>query len=251
MNSIKQIKPVAAKRLAKKGNRLRLVGVGILLTFSVMLPLLLSANLSVILLGEAEMEPIQTFLFFGAILALILLGTAPAVSALYGIAYRGYERARDGMSASARMSELRYGQCLASGLLLILRPLGVVALFVGAYALASLGAFLLYFPLACVAIALSVLWMWATSGAFLLPYYVSRGETVRSALRASRRAMKGNRRLYGAYMLSFLGWVLLSLLTVGVLLLLYVLPLMLFTYFTLADRMDRSGGKQRSEDESR
>ena len=50
--------------------------------------------------------------------------------------------------------------------------------------------------------------------------------------------MKGNRRLYFSYMLSFLGWVLLSLLTAGVLLLIYVLPVMCFTYFILADRLD-------------
>ncbi len=245
MITLKQTKSVAAKLLATKGNRLRMVGVGILLTFAVMLPVTLAMNLSTVFFGGSEVPTEAIPWLVGALLVLVLLGTAPAVCALYRVAYRGYEKATEGLGAPARMSDLRYGDCLAAGLLILLRPLVIAVLFVGACALAALWSFLLYIPLLAAAIALSVLWMRVTAGWFLLQYYVCRGERTRSALRASRTAMKKDRRrLYGAYVRSFLGQVLLSLLTVGVLLLLWTLPLMMFTYFSLAAKLDKTADKQ-------
>lgn len=248
MIALKQIKAVAAAHLATKGNRVRMVGVGILLTFAVISPITFAANLATVFLGEVDMPQGAIPWYFLAILVLVLLGTAPAVCALYRVAYRGYETATEGLAAPTRMPRLRYGDCLAAGICILLRPLVIVALFAGVYTLASFWSFWLYVPLLAAAIALSVLWMRITADWFLLPYYVCRGKRTRAALRASRMAMKQHRRACGAYMRSFLGPILLSLLTVGLLLLLWTLPLMMFTYFSLADRIDKAADKQQTED---
>ena len=240
MSQIKEMKMLARQYLGQKGNWTRMIFAGGLLIFACFLPVLLSANITAIILGDTEETAAlwgrEDLLTAGIAALFFLLITVPSAALFYRYCYRLYAAGRDGfgaVTAKTRVSPMRIWR---EGFGFLLRPVGVGLLFVGAYWLASLSEFLLYLPLVAVAIGLSILLMWGTGGCFLLPYFCCRGE-VKRAWKQSRRAMRHRYKAYGAYILSFLGWVVLSLLTAGVLLIFYVLPLMMFTYFALGDRM--------------
>ena len=245
MSQIKAMKADAKQMLRQRSNRLGLVTVGILLIFSVFLPMLIAANLTCVIFGEAEGETVD-LVFYAVWGGLTILCTAPALILLYRRAYWLYRRQKDGLSAPRVLPRCGVLRCLVAGLLTLIRPVLLFLVFVGAYALAEMSEFLLYVPLVFCAVAVSVLVMWLTGFLFLFPYYICRGESVGRAIAASAEGMKHRYRSYGAYMLAFLGWVLLSLLTAGVLLILNTLPLMLFTYFIFADRVV---GDQQTEDD--
>ncbi|MBQ9782990.1 MAG: hypothetical protein IJW44_00540 [Clostridia bacterium] len=239
MSQIKEMKILARTYLGQKGNWARMIFAGGLLIFVCFLPLLLAGNLTAILLGDtAEAEQLlwlENLLVYGIGALLFLLITVPGVALFYRYSWRLYTQSRDGINVPATQAKRKPAGVWFDGFRIVLRPLLVAALFALAYYFGSLSGFLLYLPLVALAIGLSVLLMWATGGWFLFPYFLCRGE--KKAIRQSRRAMKKHYKRYGAYMLSFLGLVLLSLLTAGVLLMFYVLPLMMFTYFALGDRL--------------
>ena len=240
MTILKECKLLAKKYLGRKGNWLRLIIAAVLLVFTVMSPMVLAMSISGILAGDAPegstLYVISDVVFYVLWVVLGLTLTPIGIACFYRFAYLGYKNGRDGISENGRL--LSFGRSLGAGLLILLRILPVIALFVAVYWLGFLSDWWLYLPLAIAAIWLAIPLMGMSGSVFLFPYYVARGERIGDACRMSRRAMKGNRRLYFSYMLSFLGWVLLSLLTAGVLLLIYVLPVMCFTYFILADRLD-------------
>ena len=93
-------------------------------------------------------------------------------------------------------------------------------------------------PFWTVGILLSVLLLWGTNSRFLEPYYYGRGMSV---LEAKKRSIdKCARHPFYCDLFSIIFGVMsvLSLITVGVLFILLILPLMMFTYFTLAEHMD-------------
>lgn len=246
---VKQLKTMARAMLMKQGSWVRLVFVGILWIFAALLPLILATNVTAVLFGEAletgEVGILADSVFWSLLILCALIVTVPTVTLLYRYAWQTYRRCRDGFGALETARDDRIVVNYGTGLLILLRPLCVIGLFGLAYGLAALWDFVLYLPLVFVAAALSVLFLWGTGFAFLLPYYLCRGQSCIEALRQSRRRMnRQNYSLYGSYLMLFLGWILLSLLTVGVLLILYTLPLMLFTYFALAEHMTASTQQQ-------
>lgn len=239
MSQLKEIKKAVRAYLGQGGNWARMILAGTLLIFVCFFPLVLAGNLLAILLGDtaeaAHLHTLENLLFYGISALLFLLITVPGVALFYRYSWRLYVKSRDGIAAPATQDKRKPMGVWSAGFLIVLRPLVVAALFILAHWLGSLSQFLLYLPLVALAIGLAFLWMWATGGWFLFPYFMGRREA--KPLRQSRRTMKQHYKLYGAYMLSFLGLVLLSLLTAGVLLVFYVLPLMMFTYFALGDRL--------------
>ena len=240
MSEIKWMKIRAKKLLGVKGNWVKIVIAGILLVFVCFMPLVVAMSLTNVIVGAPEpgtdLYLLGDLLFYGVWAVLAFCVTVPGVTLFYRYVWSLYEQTKEGFSVNDRR-KVGWFRSYPAALLIVLRPIGVAAIFVLAYVLASVTDFWLYLPFMVLAIGLATLFMWATGGAFFVPYFVCRGMSAGKALRASRRTMKKKYKLYGAYMMSFIGLVLLSLLTVGVLLLFYTMPVMMFTYFALADRV--------------
>lgn len=242
---MKEMKRRARELLLQGSARLSLTVIGIFLIFSAFLPLLIGLNLTDLLFGETEPDQ-SDWLIFAVWGIFSILITAPALTLLYRRAYLLYLRLRDGFSAPRRLPSCGVWRCFFAGLVVLLRPVLVFCVFLGAYALAEQTEFWFYLPIMACAIVLAMLVMWLTAYLFLFPYYVCRGESIRRAMKYSVKHMLSRYRGYFGYMLAFLGWVLLSLLTVGVLLILYTIPMMLLTYFIFADKIV---GDQQTEDD--
>lgn len=242
MTDLRALKRRGAALVGVGGNRLRLILLGILLILACFLPLILSWNLTDLFFGDSEngLFLMEEILFWCLMALLTVLITAPALTAAYRYAFWVLRREEQGILVPAQPRLGSYGELLRGGLLLLARPLAILGFFLGAYSLASLGDFVLYVPLTACSFLLSWLWMRVTACLFLLPYYLCLGETPKRAWARSCLAMEGKRKAYHAYAAGFFGLVLLSLLSVGVLLILYTLPLMLMTYFLLARRLTES-----------
>ena len=72
---------------------------------------------------------------------------------------------------------------------------------------------------------------------FLTPYFVCRGFGARSAMIMSARATAKKRVRIWKYILGFSGMIALSLLSVGMLFVIYTLPVMMLAYFEYAEKM--------------
>ena len=234
MSEIKAIKRLSAELISKKGNRIRMIFASILLVFSVFLPIVLSLNVVWTLFGDTDAW-LADALFVCDWLLLSLVITMPIVAAIYRYCFRVYLRTRDGLDALEYTPT--FGRCFRAGVLILSRPLAVLLIFFSAYKLAEIKEFLFYIPLMALAAVLSVLFMYLTGGAFFIPYFFSMGMKPSAALSRSRALMKRNRKIYMAYMISFVGMILLSVITVGIFFMVHALPIMMFTYFILADRI--------------
>ena len=239
---MKDMKQRAGELLRQGSTRLSMTVLGIFLIFSVFLPLLIGVNLTGVLFGENG----EDGLIFAVWGILSVLVTAPVLILLYRRAYLLYLRLRDGFAAPRRLPNCGAIRCFFAGLVMLFRPVMVFCVFLGAYKVAEQTDFWLYLPIMLCAIVLAMLVMWLTAYLFLFPYYICRGESVGQALKYSVKHMLSRYRGYFGYMLAFLGWVLLSLLTAGVLLVLYTIPIMLLTYFIFADKI--VGDQQREVD---
>lgn len=236
MPQIKSCKKLAKQYLGQNGNWAKMALAGVGLVFVCFLPLMLVNDGLTLLFGASDVsEQLYSVLFWSAFLIWSLVITVPGVALFYRYAWYLYIRTRDGFSVSGNRKQDPV-QTWLFGLFTLLRPVAVVLLFMAAYGLASLSQFWLWLPLAALAVFLSFLLMKGTGGLFFLPYRFCQGRSAPEAWRKSVRDMRGNYRQYAAYMRSFLGWILLSLLTAGVLLAVYLLPLMMFTYFALGDQ---------------
>ena len=87
--------------------------------------------------------------------------------------------------------------------------------------------------------------MWLTNRGFLTPYYYGRGMTVFASIKKSREVTARYPFYADGFMIIFGIAAALSAISVGVLFMLMVLPLMMFTYFSLAEHLD---GKKLLED---
>ena len=89
-----------------------------------------------------------------------------------------------------------------------------------------------------VAVLLLLLIVLVSDRAFLFPYYVTQGLTVRQAFKKSRQATKPCKGTGTRFLLSFAPLLLLSAVTLGLLFIFYTLPLMLLTYSSIASDID-------------
>ena len=226
-----------------RGNRVRLALAFSVLFFSVLLPFVVALRIYGLVFGtgealsESEML-LSDFVFYGLWLILGLLLIPPVLALFYRYAYRLYCESKD---AAGYGGDRSFGKPLEAwrfGFLLILRPLGCGALIWFVLWISQFFRYCLHFPLLALAVLLCVVWMRCGASWFLIPYRMCLGDDVRVAVRNSRKQMVGRKKLYGKYISAFLFHGILSVLTVGVWLVFYMLPNLIFTYFTLAESLD-------------
>ena len=251
METVKTAKQNAGALLGQNGARLRLIFCGILLIFGGMTPWIVGQHVATLVFGELT-EPYgdeavlwqYSALSLGVGVLLTLTVTALVVGALYAYGQSLYTRLRTGVAQRWELRRHTLGRLWRGGVLILVRPMGAALLFAGAYLLSERIGYTLHLPLLCLAALLAALLFYATGSWFLVPYYLSLGDGGAQAIGKSRQAMKQRKKLYGAYQKRFAGLVCLSVLTVGVLLVLYTVPLMLMTYFSLVQTMEDEEAKE-------
>ena len=93
------------------------------------------------------------------------------------------------------------------------------------------------FASVALSVALAVVLAFLTAGGYLIPYFMCKGFSVSDASRMSARAMRGKKYITAKYIFGFTGVIIISLLTVGMLFVVYTLPVMIFAYFIYADQI--------------
>ena len=91
--------------------------------------------------------------------------------------------------------------------------------------------------LMAIAAMLSIITVLLSGSIFFFPFFIARGLSVSEALNRSRELTMQHKGIGPRFLLSFLPLLLLSALTLGLLFVFYVLPLMLLTYFSLAEKI--------------
>ncbi len=271
--NIKDIKSEAKQTLYLHGNLLHLVLLCILTAFALMLPVLTyvySSSLVMTLFDEKGENILLSYILPTLpTLACAVLISFPSISGVYlcgrkifdGDRYTLIEGYTDG-----------YRKNIAFGALLILRLIPAIIVLILALTLPSLitesvmdsfggsfgelgelidiewlvsiiinGAMSMAFLIAALAITFAMIALFGSL--FLVPYFISNGHGIKEALKMSREIMRApqNKSNHRKFLASFAGLLCLSLLTLGLLLIFYVVPLMLMTYNTLAEKMTDSG----------
>ena len=188
--------------------------------------------------------------------------TLPAYACYFTYSWQTYSKTRYGFVDIERPQKgsYNYFRSLLSGALMLVVPVVCFVILQAGYLLAriisentygkvidGLGVpmIALLFIFWGVSIPLCILLLWLTNSCFYVPYYYARGYGLVSAYRQSRRLSAEHPFICDGFSLIFGIGALLSIPTVGVLLILFVLPLAAFTYFSLAEHLD---GKKLLED---
>lgn len=141
-----------------------------------------------------------------------------------------------------------YGRALSTGLCLALRFLVCWLPAMITFALPfwtddpSLGMMVLRVLASLAAAALSVPLLFLTRRFFFAAYYAAEGRSVRASFAAAGKAKRAQPRFYGSLLGSFAGLLALSVLSFGVLLFLYTLPLLTVCYCMAMRYLSESNG---------
>lgn len=209
-------------------------------------PMLLLASLFGALAVAAMSELIYgmwMLLMFGGMAVVLILWSLPMLYAPYRMAYCLWRDEPIHVSDALLwvLCGGRYLSFVCCGFFSLLRVLTVAGVTVGGImtAFASVsqngtGLFgILFFGALTVLAALGTLWL--TCGIYYLPYGLCRGMSLREAIRYSRARVAGNRTQLLSGTLHSLPLWLLSFISVGVLLMIYAAPRMLFSYMLLSE----------------
>lgn len=240
MESVRECKRAAAELVGRRGNRIRLILCGILLIFAVAVPWIVAHHLTVMIFGEIPDVREGRWLEYGISLIigtlLTMLVTVPCVGGWYAYAADLVSRTETGAPLYGKAQPVRYGQLYVCGVMTALRPVLAVLLFLAADALYSgdkpFWQLLLYLAAALLTACLFL----CTRRQFLLSARLAQGDDLIDAIGDSRRLTRRHPRLFGDYWKHFFWQLPLGLLTVGVSLFLYTLPMMITTYFILANQ---------------
>lgn len=246
--------------LSEKGSRFRLILAGALLSFSFVLPMMFGVYVTLLRFGYSETtQPIEYVWVYAIVLAVGLFVTLPASAMFFSYAWQTYSVARYGyVDREKKRGAYNYFRSFFSGIIIMARPFFCFVLlqlgYEGAFALSEVCVFegiaipmiVFLVPLWAVAITVSALFLWITGRVFFVPYYYARGFGVFQALKMSSRRCKKSPFVGDIFSLIFAAMSALSLISVGVLFILLVLPLLMFTYFTIAEQID---GKKLLEDD--
>ena len=249
--------------LSEKGSRFRLILSGILLSFSFALPMMFGWYITLLRFGYTETtRPAEYVWVYAIALATGLLVTVPAASMFFCYAWQTYSSARYGyVDREKKRGAYNYFRSLFSGIIIMARPIACFILFQlayeGAFALSEVCVFgkmaipmiVFLVPFSAAAAVISVLLLWLTRRAFLVPYYYARGFGIWRSVKMSRKKCARYPLVWWMFFLIFAAMSAISALSVGVLFILLALPLMMFTYFTIAEHMDSTQGKKLLEDE--
>lgn len=236
--------------LGSRGRWLRLVACAILAMFLVMLPFAVALNVAR-LIGVTNNFFIDEVLPFLLMIPTLVLVSAPLTARLVR---RIVSVVQDNRSVTKKAN---YGRDLVVGLLTlvwILLPIVAILLawgipmmmmdtdllwqFLKAPSLGDIIGLLLPLAIAIVATVLTVLlvfpYLLLTKQMFFVPYYAAEGATLGEAFLCARRRMRMWRGLSVGFLWHFFDLLVLSVLSVGVLLVFYTLPLMWATYVSIA-----------------
>ena len=258
--------------LTEKGSRFKMILAGMLISFAFITPMMLgiyvpTACSSFIerLLCEvwdadgAELlsEWICTALAYVLSAVIGVFITLPAYGCFFVYSWRTYSKTRYGFVDSVGNGG-RYGYFgnLFAGALLLSRPIVCFLILQAGYLLSRLISESTYGVVAipmilllsvfwAVGLFVSVLFLWLTNSAFFAPYCYAKGDGIFKAYRQSRAMSRRYPFTCDVFSLIFGVAFVLSGISVGVLFILLVLPLMMFTYFSLAEHLD---GKKLLED---
>lgn len=251
----KEIRKHASRFLLSEG-RLWRMSVGVFMSIAaLMIPLMFLVCLMYFASFEGIDENIAYILTEVAVFGtLILFGffTIPMLGGYLKLSYNIYKGV--GSSHPAEMfsifiSPRRYFRAIVAGLMFVARGIAVIIPIVFSFAfIATIWenndspiAFLvcLFFSgvalLICVGIAFLIAHL--TQKQYFVPYYLCAGNSLSGAVALSKAAVKKKRFKIWGYLLGLLPICILSLLTVGVLFVVYSAPMMIFAYFIHCEKM--------------
>lgn len=251
----------ATRFIAKKGSRTRMIVAGILFIFASVVPMMAGTYALTIaanaLVNVPSLAPIASAAWFeyavvysGAILLQIFI-SLPAMAMFVTYAQKVYSEAKYGYSDTKKRGAYNYFRSLFSAAFIFFRPIVVLVMVQGAFVLARelramlvtqfsiyLPTLLILIPLWCVVFVVAAWFMWVTNSLSLAPYYYSRGMSIFKSIRKSIKTTAKHPFYIDLFAIVFIALTAASMLTIGVLFVVWVLPLMIFTYYELADRMD-------------
>ena len=237
----------ASSLLTKKGSRLKMILATILIIFAAAFPMMIGISLVSILGLEGDSA---YAVCYGVTLVLSFVLTMPFVSMYITYTREVYSEAKLGYRDIKKRGAYNYFRSLFSAVVIFGRYAISALIMQGTYILAQwllellrtahvpLPFLLVFLPLLLVSLLIVAVFLWLTAPLFLAPYYYGKGCTAARAVMSSfKRTAK--RPFYSTlFALTYVVLTLVSLLTVGVLFVLWVQPLMMFTYFEFAEKMD-------------
>ena len=258
MLRFREIIKEASRLLKKRGSRVRMILAGIAIICAAVFPMLLSTNLTVVIFGDDYSNGLLVDI---SVLSVALLAgifvTVPALSMVTTLTRQIYLSAKNGYVPNAEKGRYNYFRHLFGGftvffryvILLLLIQITNIYTRAYAYELADMGYSLPVvfgvMPIWLIAILVMSVFMLITSPFLFVPHFFSDGAGVRRSFGLGLKAFGRGAGKGLLFSLVFIGMSILSVLTVGVLFILWVFPLMIFAYFQLAEKID---GKIRSED---
>ncbi len=232
------------KLFAKKGSLIKLITAGMLMLFVFTAPMLVGIyGASLLRLKGFAAEGFK----YGTVAILGLLLTMPCTAMLMTYTRQVYESAKYGY-CEKRKGAFNYFRSIRGGYMLFSRLLLPMVLLQISYVAAELcnkyirtdelaiPFLVLVLPLMLISLLISVIWLWITHRTFAAPYYYFLGRAPRMAKKESRRVTKAHPFRADIFSLCFVGMGIPSLVTFGVGFVLFVQPLMIFTYFEFADK---------------
>lgn len=239
MQTNKAIRKNAAKILFSNGN-IYTMSLGICLCIAAaVLPIILAALISL-------------FTYVAAILVLVIFlvfVTLPTLGSFFEMSYRLYcgHEAHVAEVLAPFVSWRRYFKTLRVWLVFSLRVLILVAIVLGAFALSRGTDKIFADGIVFMYLTRIFIWFFATIffaavaffmvSFFLAPYFICQGYGPIRAMKMSEKATLKKWGRIWKYILGFSGLFALSLLSVGMLFVVYTAPVMIFAYFTYAEKM--------------
>ena len=250
MQTNKAIRKNAAEKLFENGN-LYVMALGICLCIAVAVsPVILFALISSLAYNlPSSISPLLDLAAIFVLLVLFIFVTVPVIGSFFDMCYRlyrGYQAHVAEVLAPFTMGR-RYFAMLRIYLSFLLRLLSPLLVLLAAFFITRLAEiiladlvillFLVRPAIVLIEVAAFVTVVFFNSSIFFAPYLMCQGYTPRMAVATSRRLTSGKWGKVWGYMLGFSGLLALSVLTVGMLFVIYVAPLMIFAYFIYAEQM--------------
>ena len=242
----------ATRLISRNGNRTRMIVAGILLMFSLVLPMMTALYALYVVYVNIEIDPRVLYaVLYGITLFMGIFISLPTVAMFVTYSQKVYSETKFGYADVKRRGAYNYFRSFFSTVVLFIGPIILFVMIQLAYELTgdirgylvrqfnlAIPTLAILIPMWCVILVIFAFIAWLANSAFLAPYYYSRGMSAFKAIKESRRTTKRHPFYSDLFSIFFIVLSAISLLTFGVLFVLWVLPLMMFTYFELADRMD-------------
>lgn len=255
-----EIRKLASRLMLERGRYLPMLAGMCICTIALLFPLLLFLNIDALSYYGYILRDSYDILFYinlALSLAVAVFVTLPIIGGFFCFAYglfRGEKRVHPIEMFRPFRSAKLYLRTIISELFILFRLVVAVAIpilcvwicklcypiitealpnAVFGFAVFLAFALLVY----SVGIALLLLFAYLTQGAYFVPYLICRGLRLGRAFLISRRSLKGKKLALWRYFFGFTPIFLLSLLSFGIVFVVYSLPMMIFAYFLYAEQI--------------